>query len=256
MASAVRLVLALLLAGAAPAGAQELTARVVGASAYVFRGLVVTSSPVLQPSLELTLGSGRASLTLGSWGNIEPADYDGVDEFSESAGVAGLTEVDYWAELSGSLGPAGFTAGVSAYTYPNDSGSVPADNTVEAYAGVELDVPLAPSLYYYHDVDEISGGYLELAIGLDVALGPRPGGLGATLGYSIGQGGDGLYFAENRFTHLDLAATTELPLGRFTLEPELHAVVAIDDATRVVTPLRQRGSWLWLGIGVSWSGGL
>ena len=235
-----------------PAEGQELSVRVLGASAYVWRGLTVTSRPVLQPSLDLTLGSERAALRLSAWGNVEPAAYDGVDDISESEGEPGLTELDFYAELSGTLGPASLTAGVAAYTYPNESGYIPADNTVEVYAGAELDVPLTPSLHYYHDVDEISGGYVELALGREVTFGPRSTRMGVAVGYSLSQAPD--YFAENGFTHVDLSAASELSLGPVSLEPELHLIVHLDDATRQVTPLRERDTRVWFGLGISWTG--
>jgi uncharacterized protein (TIGR02001 family) len=242
--------LAILLA-APPASAQELSARVVGASAYVFRGLTVTSRPVLQPSMELAAGP----LMLGAWANVEPEAYDGEDEFSESAGDPGVTEVDLYAELSATRGALALTAGVSHYTYPNDEGSVPADNTTELYLGAELeDVPLTPSLFYYHDVDEVSGGYLELAVGRDVTFGPRSARMGAALGYSVSQAP--AYFSENGFTHLDLSAASELEAGPFTLEPEIHLILHLDEATRAVSPLRERDARIWFGLGISWTGTL
>jgi hypothetical protein len=58
-------------------------------SAYVWRGVTYTNKPVGQPDLWISFPAGSASITVGSWANIDLGKYDDPnDDFSESGGLS------------------------------------------------------------------------------------------------------------------------------------------------------------------------
>ena len=121
-------------------------------SSYVWRGQTLNDKPVVQPSL--TVGQGGFALNAWSSYNIDGA-YQGD-----------VSEMDLTASYAKSVGPATLGGGVVQYTFPNqtlaveDGEDVAVPGTVEVYASAALaDVPLAPALTVYYDVDAIEGFY-------------------------------------------------------------------------------------------------
>ncbi len=126
----------------------------------MWRGLSLTTKPVLQPDVYVTFPAGNASFTLGGWANIDLGKYDDLDDdISESGGLSAFNfaEFDPWAEVSYPVGKATLTGGVTAYIYPNDAGLTSDLNTVEVYGKIAADVPLSPKLALWYDVDKSKG---------------------------------------------------------------------------------------------------
>ena len=174
--------LGILLAAHAPrAHAQtEIGAQLDLFSSYVWRGLSLTNKPVAQPDVWVSFPAGNASITLGSWANIDLGKYDDPDDdISESGGLSSFNLAEYnpYAEVAFGTGKSTLTGGVIGYIYPNDltatsNGGLNSDlNTWEAYGKVGFDVPLAPEFSVYYDFDKIKGFYFEGAVSHSLPLG-------------------------------------------------------------------------------------
>jgi hypothetical protein len=236
-------------------------------SSYVWRGLSLTNKPVAQPAVWAAFPVGNASLTLGVWSTIDLGQYDDPDDdFSESGGTSSfnLAEYDPYAEISFTVGKATLTGGGTAYIYPNDAGFTEELNTLELYGKASLDVPLSPGLSLYYDVDKVDGAYVEGSLGYSFGASEKVSiDLGATAGFSAGQGSDpdaaGLPQAEffnyfdDGFTHLDLSAEVPFTAGPLSLTPTLHLIIAGDDFTKFTSPTDESDTKLWGGVSISWS---
>ncbi|MEM9013798.1 MAG: TorF family putative porin [Pseudomonadota bacterium] len=143
-----------LLSIATPAAAGEFgVSTTVGfESKYVFRGIQFAETSI-QPAINLSYGN----FYTGAWFNLPIGD----DDFTSTPGGE---ELDLFGGYSVSLDDT-FTldVGVTYYTFPDlasgfgdlfeEDGDGLGANTIEFYAGVSLDGPLAPSLYVYHDIN-------------------------------------------------------------------------------------------------------
>lgn len=252
----------------APAASAQVT---VGAdlglhSAYVWRGITLSSKPVAQPDLWLSLPVGASgAITVGGWGNVELGKYDGTDEISEGGGEGGpdLTEFNWWAEYAHSLGQAEFSLGATGYVYPNDAGITDDANTIEIYGRLGLAHVLSPRISAYYDVDKIKGLYLEGSLGYDVPVSESfTLSLGALAGLSAGQGineddpTESFNFAENGLTHVDLSASTEFAAGPFAITPAFHFQISSDEATKFNKPSKpDESAKIWFGVTFSWVSG-
>lgn len=169
---------ALMMAGTMPVLADASVTLDV-ASAYVFRGITFNDGLVVQPGIEVELHG----LTLGAWANYDIDDYDGAVAKSQ------FSEIDLYLEYGVDVGMVGLAAGYTEFTFPGAEGGAER----EVYAGVELDVPLSPSLTVFYGVD---GGikkdlYVEAGIGYEFEImGGLDLELGATVGYIEPDEGD------------------------------------------------------------------
>ena len=118
-------------------------------SKYVWRGITVTDEPVLQPAI--TFGCGNLSASV--WANIDTTDSSG-DRWQAN-------EVDYTLDYAFGWKAFKFSVGAVFYQFP----SAHCADTVEVYGAVGLDVPLAPTVTLYQDVDEHDGQYVVLSVG-------------------------------------------------------------------------------------------
>jgi len=164
-----------LLALAVPAlafGPLDVDAGVALNGKYVWRGMVMTPDPVLQPSVGVNaLGFGA-----GFWGNIDLNDVNGQEsEFGEI----------YWT-LAYEIGVplVNFGAGFIHYTFPASD----IDRTTEFYVGAALNVLLSPKLTVYQDLDAYKGAYWEAQVSHGVALSPATS-LDLTVGLGLGSQG-------------------------------------------------------------------
>ena len=146
---------------------------------YIWRGQNLVDDWVFQPGVSATYGG----LTASFWGNLDLTDENGSNgEFSE----VDLT-LDYSGQFPG-VDILGYSVGMIHYDFPVTGA---ADDTIELYAGVALDVPASPSITFYRDVDEADNGtYISVGVGHSFEkvfeLGPdTPVGvdIGATLGW-------------------------------------------------------------------------
>jgi Bacterial protein of unknown function (Gcw_chp) len=261
--------LGILLAAHAPgAYAQtEVGAQLDLFSSYVWRGLSLTNKPVAQPDVWVSFPAGNASITLGSWANIDLGQYDDPDDdISESGGLSAFNLAEYnpYGEVAFGTGKATLTGGVVGYIYPNDltetsNGGLNSDlNTWEAYGTVGFDVPLAPEFSVYYDFDKIKGFYFEAAASHSLPLGENHTlDLGAVLGFNSGQSEDpedeSFNFADDGFTHADFSVGVPLSAGVFSITPVVHFQISGDDFTKFTSPTDESDVKLWGGVSISWS---
>ena len=263
------LLAATLAATAAPAVAQPVLAGELAlGSSWVWRGVTTTNRPVLQPTLTLTLPVGPAALTMGAWGNVEPARYDGARDIT-SLGAAGtrpgphpfVTQSQLWVETGRTRGRTALTAGLATSLYPHMGGLDTDFNTAELYGTVALDVPFAPRLSLWQDLRAVHGSYAELAIGHERPLvgRGRPVGtlavelLAGVAGGEAAHDGDApAYFAHDGLTHLEGSATATLAVGAARVAPTVHLVYGRDPWTRVTAPDRHQRLKLRVGATVGW----
>jgi hypothetical protein len=227
----------------------------------------LTNKPVMQPDVWVSIPAGNASVTLGSWANIDLGKYDDPnDDISESGGISSFNLAEYnpYAEVSFPAGNATLTGGVVAYIYPNDltaesNGGLNSDlNTWELYGKVGFDVPLAPEVSLYYDFDKVSGAYLEGAVSHSLALGESHTlDLGGLFGVSLGQGfseeDESFNFDDDGLTHVDFSAGVPLTAGVFSITPVLHFQVSVDEATKITSPSDDSDVKLWGGVSIGWS---
>ncbi len=250
----------------------EIGAQVDLFSAYVWRGLSLTNKPVLQPDVWVSFPAGNASITVGGWSSIDLGRYDDVDDdISESGAISSFNyaEFDPYAEIAFPVGKSTLTFGATAYIYPNDADSpdiandfgllTTESNTLELYGKAGFDVPLAPEVSIYYDVDKIKGAYIEAAASHDLPLSEKLAlSLGALVGFSAGQGisddpDESSNFDDDGLTHFDFSAGLPLTAGAFEITPVLHLVVGVDDRTQITSPTNTSDAKLWGGVSIGWS---
>jgi hypothetical protein len=239
-------------------------------SSYVWRGLTLTNKPVAQPDVWVSFPAGNASITVGSWANVEIGKYDDpADDISESGGLSAfnLSEYNPYLEVGFSAGKAALTGGVIGYIYPNDLDDAAnpdaaldsESNTWEVYGTVGFDVPLAPEVSLYYDFDKVSGAYLEGGVSHSVPLGESHTlDLGGLVGFSLGQGvsedDESANFADDGLTHVDFSAGVPLTAGVFSITPVLHLQINGDDFTKFHSPTSDGSDFkLWGGVSIGWS---
>jgi hypothetical protein len=237
-------------------------------SSYVWRGLTLTNKPVAQPDVWVSFPAGNASITLGSWANIDLGKYDDPDDdISESGGLSAFNLAEYnpYAEIAFGTGKTTLTGGLVGYIYPNDltatsNGGLNSDlNTWEAYGTVGFDVPLAPEFSVYYDFDKIKGFYFEGAVSHSLQLGESHTlDLGGLVGFNSGQSEDpedeSFNFADDGFTHLDLSAGVPLSAGAFSITPVVHFQINGDELTKFHSPSSDGSDVkVWGGISIGWS---
>jgi Bacterial protein of unknown function (Gcw_chp) len=237
-------------------------------SSYVWRGVTLTNKPVAQPDLWISFPAGSASITVGGWSNIDLGKYDDPEnDISESGGLSSFNYAEFnpYAEVGFTSGKASITGGVVGYIYPNDLDEAPnggldsETNTWEVYGSVGFDVPLAPELTVYYDVDKVSGAYVEGGVSHSLALGESHTlDLGGLVGVSLGQGfsedDESFNFEDDGVTHADFSAGVPLTAGAFSITPVLHFQINGDEATKFHSPTSDGSDVkLWGGVSIGWS---
>ena len=193
-------------------------------SSYVWRGQLLSDRPVLQPSLTAT----KSGFSLNTWANY---NLDGAYQ-------ADFSEIDLTASYSKSVGPVALGAGLVPYAFPNqtlaveDGEDVAYPSTAEVYVSAGLpDVPLAPVLSVYYDVDEIDGFYGVLAVGHSFELTDQVSlAASASLGAGDGDYNAG-YFGVDDAALNDVTVGLALPIAvleNLTVKPALSYVFLPD----------------------------
>jgi hypothetical protein len=258
------LLAALTVAPESAAAQAEVGAQLDLFSSYVWRGLSLTNKPVAQPSAYVSFPAGSASVTVGGWSTVDIGNYDDPDDdISEGGGGSfNLTEFDPYAEVSVPAGKASITGGITGYVYPNEAGFTEDANTWEVYGKVGLDVPLAPEVAVYYDIDKIKGAYIQGSVGHAVPLNENLSlELGGLVGFSAGQGipedpdtDESFNFAEDGLTHVDLSAGLPLTAGVWSITPVLHFQISSDEVTKFNSPSNpDEDVKLWGGVSIGWS---
>ncbi|MBN2581969.1 MAG: MipA/OmpV family protein [Planctomycetes bacterium] len=196
-------------------------------SKYVWRGMLLTDDPVFQPSVNVEW----KGFTVNVWGNM--------DLTSVNRNEGDFNEVDVSVDYSMSLvGPLGGSVGMVFYTFPNTRFA----STTEFYAGLNLDVPLSPSVTAYFDVDEAEGVYLTTDIGHSFEL-PQLAeymtwSIDLSLGFGWGSGDyNNFYFGVDGSGWTDFHTSVGLPIGigeHVTITPAISYYAVLDDALRAV----------------------
>ena len=197
---------------------------------YIWRGQNLNDDPVFQPGFSATYWG----FTAGIWGNLDTTDIH-RDEFSGQDNNGEFTEVDYYADYSGSipgLDILGFSVGAIYYDFPNTR----YEGTTEVYGGLSLDVLLSPSVTFYRDVDEVKGLYVsasiehefekifELGPDIPVALD-----LGASFGWA-NSAYNCVYWGVDKNKANDLAFSVSLPfeIAGISITPSFHYMMLVD----------------------------
>jgi len=166
--------------GAAYESAVEVELETTIASAYVWRGQVLTTRPVVQPGAFISVHG----LEIGAWANAESGRENGArGRFSEvdlSVGYAVGIPM-----RSGEEPVATFRATWMEYLFPTDEG-----DTAELIFAMETSVPTGPFFEFAYDFREISGVYFGVGLAPEVPLTDF-----ATLTLLVSSG-----FADSRYT--------------------------------------------------------
>jgi hypothetical protein len=228
-------------------------------SALVSRGVTTTNRPVINPAIMVVIPTRIAEVTLGAWTNAEPLHFRPATMLDSYRGAKGplFSTHELWAEGAHAFGGVTTTFGASAYLYPRTNGLAAQYNTVEARVAVEFPGAFAPTLTGYRDLGPVGGSYLEFGASRELHAGRHAISADATAGWSMGQGAVGdpetsAYFAQNGFTHAELAVSTEWHAGRTIVAPSLHMVFAGDPWARFTGPDEQRAVKVWVGTALRW----
>lgn len=226
----------LLLAFAMPAaafGPLDASASLGLFSKYVWRGIVATDDPVLQPELSASF----LGFSAGVWGNMDLTDIHGT-ELNPDGQQGEFNEIDYTLGYGAAFPFLDFGAGLIHYAFPNSDASA----TTEFYVSAAAHVLFSPSVTLYYDIDEIDGGYIELGASHSVALSPMTNlDLAATVGYGSSDYVSGYFGSPAAAKALstldsgptDLSLTASIPyqpLPIVTLTPSVTYTTLMGDA--------------------------
>lgn len=144
-------------------------------SIYLFRGVdLLDDEPVNWGSAKLAVG-GLVIYAYGYFGDIPASDLD-------------YREADFGLDYTFALGEkVSLTVGGLTYLYSSDvEEALGFLDTYEVYGILAFDVPLAPTLSYFRDIDELDGGYASLGISHSFPLGSKVSlDLAASLGFDF-----------------------------------------------------------------------
>jgi hypothetical protein len=146
-------------------------------SNYVWRGIKVSNSWVVQPSVGITYGDFGANI----WGNYD-SDVAEVTSNGET-GHGEMTETDFTLTYAKSIGK--FTLGGGYIYYAFDG----YNDTQEVFASAAYDMLLNPTLTVYYDYDEGNGAFITASVSHTFSL-PKDMSLklGALVSYNIENG--------------------------------------------------------------------
>lgn len=188
---------------------------------YVWRGLIITDDPVVQPSFTLS----TKGLGLNIWANNDLTD-------KGASGASEITELDYTLDYSFEVKQWSFDLGAIIYTFPN-TGS---QGTVELFGSAGYEILLSPSLSIYYDVDEAGGIYGVFSLSYTFPLGElwkrdMSLDLSGSQGYAS-SGWNEFYYGVNSSSLVDLAFTAEVPVEldeSLTIDPFITYSYVVDN---------------------------
>jgi hypothetical protein len=188
---------------------------------YLFRGVdLLDGEAVLWP---------HAKWTLGNWA----VSYFGY--YGDLAAGARYQEHDFSLDYTVALGDkVKVTAGAVTYLYNRDAEeTLGFFDTWEWYALVAFDLPLAPTIAWYRDVDAVDGGYASLAVSQGFPLGEKvrlnlAGSAGFDFHYNNKAAGNG--------TFNDVLFSADLPV-QLTERFRIHAMVQRSFAQKALQDL-------------------
>lgn len=218
------------------------TASVDIVSNYVWRGIKLSHSYSVQPSVGITYGGFSTSLW-SSW----DSDYLNTDKGE-------LAETDLVLEYGSSFDKLSLAAGYIYY------GLDTIEDTQEVYLTVGYDVILNPSLTVYYDYDVGQGGFAELSVGHTFEFGKIALDLGALASYNfenevMGFDKNGKSFSG--FYNGNISASVTVPVTEaISVSPKIaYSFPLSNDAKTAIESLSVDGesSVLYGGVGVALS---
>lgn len=218
---------------------------------YIWRGQNLNDDPVFQPGISAAYGN----FTAGIWGNL---DLTGINDRNGD-----FLEMDYYLDWSDDLpGLEGisYSVGLIYYDFPGsyaDGTRLP--DTLEAYLGLNFDLPPNPSITCYHDLDEAEGTYISLGIGHSVEQVlelspdvPVAMDIGATLGWGSGSY-DKYYWGTDQSKINDLVLSVSFPfeIEGLTITPSVNYVTLLSDDLRDTDVYGTDSDFFFVGIGLT-----
>mgnify|MGYP000393472119 CR=1 FL=1 len=213
---------------------------------YIWRGQNLNNSTVFQPGV----GVSYAGLTGAVWGNLDMTDSNGQrGEFTEWD-----FSLDYTAALPGVEG-VDVSVGLIHYHFPSTRPS----NTAEVYWGFAFDLPLAPSVTVYHDIDSFNGTYVSLGVGHSFEelfrLSPQMP-VGLDIGVSAGWGnaqynGDYWDVKNSKLNDLTVSLAFPVDVAGWTVSPSVNYVTLLNNRLRASDAYAQKSDYLFAGLSVS-----
>jgi hypothetical protein len=212
-------------------------------SKYIWRGQNLNEDPVFQSGFSASY----RGLTAAIWGNIDLTNYNGNS--------GDFSELDYSLDYSGTLPGlegVGYSVGAAYYTFPGTN----LKDTTELYGGLNFDLPLSPSVMFYHDVDEADGTYISFAVGHSVEkiieLTPNiPVGMEIAASLGWGSGSYNNYYwgtDQSNLNDLTLSASFPIEIGGLTVAPSLGYVTLLSDDIRATDAYGTDGDFFFAGI--------
>ncbi len=215
-------------------------------SKYIWRGQNIADDPVFQPGISASY----KGLTAAIWGSLETTIINGNS--------GDFSELDYYLDYSGKvpgIKGVGYSIGAGYYSFPGTA----IKDTTEIYWGLNFDLPLSPSVMFYHDVDEADGTYVLFALGHSIEkiaeLGPDMP-VGVEIGGSLGWGSSSYnryYWRTGQSTLNDLAFSVSFPFefAGWTLAPNLNYVTLVSDDIRASDAYGTDSDFFFAGVSLS-----
>ncbi len=214
-------------------------------SKYIWRGQNLNEDYAFQPGASISYGG----LTAAVWGSLDMTDISGNEgEFTEVD-----YSLDYSTDVPGIEG-LGFSVGIINYHFPSVVG-----DTTELYWGFSADLPLSPSITFYHDIDEVDGTYISLGIGHSIdriaELTPEIP-IGLEIGASLGWG-DSDYNAAywgvdgSKLNDLTLSIAFPMEIAGWTFAPSINYATLVSDDIRASDSYARGSDYFFTGLSLS-----
>jgi hypothetical protein len=191
-------------------------------SNYVWRGIKVSNSFVVQPAVGIGYGDFAANI----WGNYD----SDVAEWTSNGktGHGEMSEVDVTLSYTKSIDKLTLTGGYIYYAFEGFN------DTQEFFVTAAYDTLLSPSLTVYYDYDEGNGAFIIASIGHTFKLSKEMNlKLGALASYNIENGIMGFDKSGDKFSNFynaELNAALTIPLTKaLSITPKVAYSFAISD---------------------------
>ncbi len=164
-------------------------------STYVWRGIVLTDDPVLQPALT----AGYKGMSCNIWGNMDLGDVnDTRNEFNE---------IDYTLDYSFDVHTVSISAGILHYSFPHTD----FDPTTELYLGLSSGYTKDASLTIYQDIGESDGTYFLLGYDYGIPVAEITSiDIGGTVGFGTSKNNE-FYYGNNTMSLTDVVIGVSAP---------------------------------------------
>jgi len=208
---------------------------------YIWRGQNLNDDPVFQPSLSVSYGN----LTAEVWGSLETTNINGNS--------GDFSEVDYSFDYSAafeSIERLGYSLGAIYYDFPGTA----TEGTTELYFGLNIDVPLRPSIKIYHDVDEAEGSYIQFGLSRSIENIIKGVGMDISAAMGWGSGSYNKYYwgtDKNELQDLTLSVALPFEISGWTLSPSVNYVTLLSSEIRSTDYYSNDSDYLFAGISLS-----